>query len=260
MLSTTTELRNRILSAASTDKKIELLSDAGKGKDMIVTGCGPALNFVNPKDLGTVANENGMLVCAIKESLNWWTDLWQFPDFHVTSNYVSSHATIVLNHFPLVFYLLHPEEEVKNPNAIVDIPLRITKAPPKLKYADRAISRTRSFDTWLFSKRSQREYGPTIFPTVVIYLAIHLGVRNLYTLGIDMTGIGHYYESEEKIAKKCPSCKDASLVEQSWFIHAAADWRIWMAKHGVCWSRIKTTSHTNLGMIPEVDLLAGAKQ
>jgi hypothetical protein len=153
---------------------------------------------------------------------------------------------------PICIYLLQGNQIPKE-NAVIDIPLNVVKGPRGKKYHERCISTTKDFDRWKFSVRALREFGPTIVPTVGLYLAEHLKISTLLTLGVDFTGILHYYQDDEVTQTELSIGKHGSLAEQTVFIRAAADWWNWLKCNGIDWYRIKTGVQTNLPMIPEMD-------
>ena len=244
-------LRQKILNANSTDEKIQHLGGAGDCELMILTGCGPALKHIDQEKLIKQANMDKAIIVAVKESLSWWTAAGARPDFHLTSSYVSKHVSYPEDCLPICIYLLQGSQ-IPQKNAIVDIPLHIVRGPMGLKYQNRCISHTKEFDKWKFSVRTLREFGPTIVPTVAFYLAEHLKISTLLTLGVDFTGLLHYYQDEDDTRLLNPPTKAGSLTEQNWFIRASEDWWNWLHENGIDWYRMETDVKTNLPMIPQM--------
>lgn len=243
------KLRSRILASQNMLERVRFLRNVGLGKDLIVTGCSPGLNNIDRGKLFSLANDTNAICLSVKQSLGWWIFGGKYPDIHVDSNYSKQRSVCCCMDTPICVHLLHSDQQPP-PSAIVDITL-VVSDPKSRPYASVCISNTKQFDYWMLEYTLTRQFGPTIVPTVVFYLAVHMGVSRILTAGVDFTGIGHYDFSPAKNSAGL----HGSLEEQGWFINAATDWRDWMISKGVQWFRLTDVPcETNLPMIPEIKL------
>jgi hypothetical protein len=97
---------------------------------------------------------------------------------------------------------------------------------------------TKNYDQYLFNKTLKRAVGPGIMLETVLYFAVHLGVRNIYTLGWDLNAHGsHFYKEDDVSNKGC---------QIPWDMQAAADSVPsivnWLKSHNI---NLKTISKTS---------------
>ena len=61
------------------------------------------------------------------------------------------------------------------------------KVPIRTEKDNEFICRTKNFDKFLFNRTVARPSGPGIMLETVVYMAVHLGVNNIYALGWDLS-------------------------------------------------------------------------
>jgi glycosyltransferase involved in cell wall biosynthesis len=197
-------LNEEIRSYSRNNKKIELLKDSYKDQDCYILTCGPSLKQYDPDFLREKLK--GKLVFGIKQAFEHVPDMVDFHFFN-SNNFqtydYSEHRPIVItnsaeNELTMIHHIWGNKQEYD-----------IFTFIPDDKDFSRSICKSLEFEKYLFENTLDRPWGPGMMTEVVIYMAIHLGVKNIYTIGWDLEKPGtttshHYYEDRELIRKADP--------------------------------------------------------
>ena len=110
----------------------------------------------------------------------------------------------------------------------------------------------REFDDFLLEKRLDRCFGPGIVYETGFYLAVHLGVKRIVTLGYDEGGGGHFYDSLWIRIKKRIRNRDKYETELA--LAAVDPWVDWLNKRGISWERVRSRSRTGMSSVATTTL------
>jgi glycosyltransferase involved in cell wall biosynthesis len=197
-------LNKEIRSYSRNNKKIELLKDSYENDDCYIISCGPSLKQYSPDFLREKLK--GKLVFAIKQSFDYVPDLVDFHFFNANNfqpyDYTENRPIVVTNSAENELTMIH---HVWGNKQEYDIFTFI----PDDKDFSKSICKSLEFDKYLFENTLNRPWGPGMMTEVVIYMAIHLGVKNIHTIGWDLEKPGttisnHYYENKNLIRPADP--------------------------------------------------------
>lgn len=174
----TLSLKKLISTYSSDEDKIKELHNQYAGEECFIFGCGPSL-IEYPQDLiNSIISDK--LVLSIKQAILVYDADFHFCNDNNVIGYPKSNHTIscfsarnkgCYASFGLINQI--PSPEIFTP---------IAEAIP-----DKALSRTLDFDEHLLEKTIARPWGPGIFTEIVLYMAVHLGVKRITTLGWDLS-------------------------------------------------------------------------
>lgn len=203
-------IKEEIKSYSQDKKKLDLLKDKYSGKDCYILTCGPGLNQYSPEFLKEKLKDK--LVIAVKQAYNYAPEI---VDFHLFNS----------NNFEVYEYS-EPRPVVVTTSAEEELGMIHHVWSNKQKYDiftfikddrdfSKSICKSLNFDDWLFEKTIDRPWGPGMMTESVIYLAVHLGVKNIYTIGWDLEKPGskesnHYY-GERSVIRPADPMKDEEI-------------------------------------------------
>lgn len=201
----TKEIKQILNSFKSYDDKIDFLRDSYKNSTVILLASGPSLGHVD-EDL-LKQKLDGNLVFSVKQAyLNYKRE----TDFH----FLNDCNLPIINGYPGYMYGAkrgpisiassgYPEETAKTrfgqyPQQHWDIFCRVIDP---LVYPNDNMGRlceNHEFEKGLFTNTLERPCGPSITIETVIYMAVHVGAKNIYAIGWDSgnkTG-EHFYNDK----------------------------------------------------------------
>lgn len=223
--------------------RLKLLYNQYKGATCYIISCGPSVNKYRPELIRRLAGHN--LVFTVKQAYNMFRDISDFhlynfcnlynynypEDSNVITAYMSQLDTSVkradLN------FTLHKEYQI---NAIRP---RESKYPP--------LSKLMNFEAFTFDKMISRPEGPGIMYELGIYMAVHLGVSEIVTLGWDVsytlpnvvqvpTGPAtekiedsHFYGSNSHTQKNIAKI----ITENEFIINSSKILNLWLKKRNI---------------------------
>lgn len=210
--------------------KINRLTGQFAGEDCYILGCGPSLRNYSPEFLKEKLKDK--LVIAIKQAYNYAPEI---VDIHMfNSNNVQAYEYTKSR--PLVLgssaeNLPATSRGLWTIKQEFDIFYFI---PDDKNYAN-ALCNARNFDDYTLDKTIYRPWGPGMMYETVLHTALHLGVKNIYTIGWDMENPGtttshHFYEDSKKISRKPDPMKKDEIVKN---IDASRDVYKWLKQKGV---------------------------
>ena len=228
-------LKLAITELNSQTEKIELLKDSFKGKKCYILSCGPTLTDHDEVKLKSLLKDN--LVISVKQAFDLFGEHVDFHTYNCANfkNYdYSTNNPIVVEASTTPWNL-----------GVNDLKFFIRE-----RNFNNSVSKTRDFDSWTYDKEpNTRPYGPGIMYESVFYLAQHLGVSEIITVGWDnkLTSPdpskthfydkeGSNYNKEEFIQQnKVSDNPDAvtTLKHEAVITTAAiANWADWLNKRG----------------------------
>ena len=192
MLDVTKQIKKELGGLGTFIEKNEWIRNKYAGKDCVILSCGPSFASVDLERLKKKLE--GKLVIAIKQTFD---ELPEFVDVHIYN----------CANFKACDYS-------RNPDAII---VECATFPYLLnQQCDiRYIIRERSFSNsvairndiakWELDRKYERPYGPGIMCEIVFYLAKHLGVKNITTIGWDnrlpvtADDLSHFYDKKDGV-------------------------------------------------------------
>ena len=204
MLVKTKQLRKDFRQLQSYSEKLSALEGQYSGKDCFVLASGPSLGHVEPEALAAKANALDAVVLSVKQAylpFKGITDFHFINDCNLPLNNGYAGYLYSAKRGPIVVASSgYSEQHAKTrfaPQQHWDI--FCTVLDP-LVYPNNNLGRlceNYEFERGTFDKMIERPCGPSITMETVIYMAVHLGVKNIYAIGWD-TGknVGeHFYKN-----------------------------------------------------------------
>lgn len=172
-------------------KKTALLSNRYAGETCVIVTCGPSLAAVPAAQLR--ASLNGVLTIAVKQAIDVvgeQADFHSWNSFNVTRFKWPSPSTIRC-------FVAGPNSRIPQWNRR---DLSFPQLDGKGGLAN-SLAHSRDFNEHLIVNDPVRPFGPGIMYELVFYLAVHLGVAQIITVGWDIASSGgkntHYYDSSD---------------------------------------------------------------
>lgn len=173
-------LSQQIRKLKTTEAKIALMKDYFKGEKCYIISCAPSINDYDIKMIKRIAGKH--LVFCIKQSYNLFEEIC---DFHIT-NFCNN------IHYPYrrsdIIKIYQSNNKQVDPNSDLSLTLDqpyITSKFKSHKYKYPPLSKLMNFEDYLFEKTIYRPSGPGIMYEIPLYLAIHLGIKEVVVMGWD---------------------------------------------------------------------------
>lgn len=171
----TDRLRKHIRKAFRLRKKVDLLENAYAGETAYVLTCGPSINAF--WDDGVRAFLKDKLVMSVKQTYDLGPEVC---DFHILNSW---------NYTPYSYADPRPivigERAPKDPDTPGMDPDLMFPIPDPSNFAQR-LATTWHYDEWLISRTLDRPWGPGVMYELCFPLLVHMGVKEIVTLGWDL--------------------------------------------------------------------------
>ena len=203
-------IKKELINSPKLENKIEYLKDSFKGKTCFVLATGPSLLEYDHKYLKNILKDN--LVFSIKGAYELFPEETDFHFFNA-ANLPMPKGTFIQEHFqykdkePIVIasdnYPLHSRwSKFQKHDLFFQVPIRT-------QIDDQFLVKTLEFEAHTLDKTVERPCGPGIMYETVMYMAEHLGVSKIVTLGWDLNNDAsekesdhvHYYKEDEFFIK-----------------------------------------------------------
>ena len=205
-------LKEHIFNISSDSKKIEALRDSYEDKECYILTCGPGLKQYSPEFLRDKLKDK--LVIAVKQAYNYVPEVVDFHLFNSNNCEVYDYAKnrpIVMtcaaeNELAMVHNVWSNKQDYDIFTFIEDD-----------RDFSKSICKSLNFEEFMFENKIERPWGPGMMSEVVIYLALHLGVKEVNTIGWDLekpgsTKSNHYYENRTVIRPADPMKQEEILL------------------------------------------------
>lgn len=180
------DTRSLITRAFSIEQKLELLKDSYAGKDCYILTCGPSLQDYSKQFLDDFLKDK--LVLSIKQAYTRHPEVTDFHFFNCSNLPQPSNG---IEHYsygddgPIVVASSnYPDgsrwSQLQKKDLFFKIPIRT-------EIENEFICFTKEFDKYLLDSSITRPCGPGIMLETVIFMAVHLGVKNIFALGWDLS-------------------------------------------------------------------------
>ena len=197
----TKKIKKKILKLDSVEERMKFLKDKYKGKTAVILATGPTLNdhdFDKMKDI--FSKRDDLVIIPVKHA---YSTTKETSDFHVINLFSMDRKnptiydddnTIVLFNVAKSFQKEHLDIIVDN-NHPCDIWFPVLNPP----YIDdtQTIQATKNYDLfWMMGEKCESIWGKSIMYSTAIPLALHIGCRDIVTIGWDLGTGEHFYEKE----------------------------------------------------------------
>ena len=216
-------IKNKIISMSSDAKKIKLLKDSHKDKECYILTCGPGLSQYTPEFLKEKLKDK--LVIAVKQAYNYVPEVVDFHLFNSNNCEVYDYSknrpiTITCaaeNELAMVHHVWSNKQEYDIFTFIEDD-----------KDFSKSICKSLDFEKYLFDNTMNRPWGPGMMTELVLYLALHLGVKSISTIGWDLEAPGatksnHYYAKKNLIRPADPM-KEEEIISNIEMTKHLGEW------------------------------------
>lgn len=196
-------------------KKISILKDSYAGKDCYILTCGPSLKTVPKEKL--IEKLKDKPVIAIKQAYEYVPEIVDFHIFNAnnfqTYDYKEDSTPVVLTSAG--------ESELACVHNIWSNNQKYDIFTPILddRNYNKTIAKSLEFDKYLFDQRFDRPWGPGMMTEVAIYLAVHLGVKSINTIGWDLESpntvkSNHFYDKNNiSLIRPADSMKKNEIID-----------------------------------------------
>lgn len=191
-------LKQKISLLPDYHQRMKALENSFEGETCYIVSCGPSIMDVDHDVLRSELSNN--LVFSVKQAYFLFKDLVDFHFFNCNNftPYEFGGETIYCSQADAL-----PESAARayiwgNQKYDLNFVLRDNKIH------ENKLSRSKEYDKWCFKNRLDRPWGPSIMHETIIYMAVHLGVSKIRTIGwdhIDPNGkeykIDHFYDNKQ---------------------------------------------------------------
>ena len=233
MKNITKNLKKEILKLDSVEERLGLLKNKYEGKTAVILATGTTLNDHDFDEMRNIfSNRDDLVILPIKDT---YSVTKETSDFHVNNLFTIDRKnptkyeddnTIVIFNVAKSFQKEHLDIIVEN-NHPCDIWFPVLNPP----YVDdtQTIQATKNYDLfWMLGEKCESVWGKSIIYSTAIPLALHIGCRDIVTIGWDLGIDGHFYE-------KNPNSGDAKYTQEAidntpelydWFVENNINFRI----------------------------------
>lgn len=233
----------------SLQTKFERLKGAYAGETAFILACGPSLAEYTPEHLTELLK--GRLVLCIKQAYDF---VRPEADFLLLNSW-NFRAYDFQEGRPVVIR----EHGANDPPVYLKGDMELMIPKPSSRSDQLALSK--KFDDYVFSKQIERPWGPGVLYEIGFYLAEHLGVKKVVTLGWDVgvknsPQMPHFYDTNSpEVVKLVRASRDITdVAERNLFLHnngvvynrpriipeevddcaaVSADWFDWLASRDI---------------------------
>jgi len=205
--------------------RMNILKNSYAGETCYILSCGPSLNDCDHDFLrNKLKNE---LVFTVKQAYSVFHDICDFHFFNCNnfSPFAYNSKTIFCSQADAL-----PEHVARQHiwgNQMYDLNFVLRDN----KVHNNKLTIKKDFDNWVFEKRLNRPWGPSIMHETVLYMALFLGVAEIKTIGWDhinpngkSSKITHFYDDSVKISSRAfdvdlteiRECIELSKCKSNW--------------------------------------------
>lgn len=218
-----------IKTLSSNKSKIQLLENVHADQDCYILTCGPSLRDYNPQFLKDKLKNKKVL--AIKQAYNYIPEIVDYHFFNANNFELydySKRKPITFtcsaeDELAMIHHIWTNKQEYNIFSFIEDD-----------RDFSKSICKSLNFDDFLFTKKLHRPWGPGMMTEIVIYAAVHMGFKNIYTIGWDLekpgeTKSNHFYENKNLIRPADPMKQEEILLN----IEMTKHLKKWLESKGI---------------------------
>ena len=180
-------IKNLLIQSTNIQDKIEILKNSYAGEDCYILNCGPSLNEYSKEYLDNLLQDK--LVFSVKQAWERHPEITDFHFFNCCNLPIAKngfeHYSYINRNKPITIASSNYQEGMRwSRFQKYDLFLNV---PVRTEIENEFLCFTKNFDSYLLEKQIPRPCGPGIMLETVIYTAIHLGVKNIFALGWDLS-------------------------------------------------------------------------
>lgn len=209
-------LRRAVRDLPTVEGKLTALRDAFPQTAMWLLSCGNTLNDFSTAELLDGFAAGDVVVC-VKQAIE---KVGPRCDFHLLNDVRLDRYSYGEDR-PIVLAYQNVGRRAEF-DADIELPANIENFAYKS-----SVSETGDFDRWRLHLTPERPYGPGIIYELGFYLALHLGVRTVFTLGYSSHPgkASHFYRNSGR----------SSSPELDYCMAKKPRWKAWLRSHGIAW-------------------------
>lgn len=223
MLEKTRKIRAQIQQSKDVCKQLSFLQNQYQGETVYVVSCGPSLSKCDA-DLLKEKLKDKLVIC-VKQAIEFFPDI---TDFHLY-NYINFIPYEYKKDNVPIKIELNNTRKIVSKSSDIKLPIDFPMAASPNRYK-LSVANTRRWDHYLMSKTPVRPFGPGIVYEMVGYLAIHLAVSKIITIGWDCADPGTHYYGEDQISKER---RKVLQKEMDFVVDGMGKFSEWLQSHNV---------------------------
>tara|TARA_Y100000593_G_C4301970_1_gene333823 strand:+ start:144 stop:905 length:762 start_codon:yes stop_codon:yes gene_type:complete len=201
MKNITKNLKRKLLELESVEERMDSLKNKYKGKTAVILATGPTLNDHNAEEMRKIfLDRDDLVVISVKHA---YSITKETTDFHVSNLWSMDRKnptvyeddnTIAIFNVAKSYQKEHLDIIMDN-NHPCDIWFPVLNPP----YVDdtQTIQATKNYDLfWMLGEKCESIWGKSIMYSSAIPLALHIGCRDIITIGWDLGTGEHFYKKE----------------------------------------------------------------
>jgi hypothetical protein len=186
----TTHIKEKIDKAGSIEEKLKILEGAYEGETCYLLTCGPSFKENWNDRVKELLSRK--LIISVKQTYN---EAAGIVDFHLLNSW--NYQPYEYKEPKPIVLMERADDDPPTPGIQADLLFRI---PDPRDFANR-LATSFAFDKWLFTRQIGRPWGPGVVYELGIYLLVHLGVKEVITLGWDLGELNvphmkHFFKEE----------------------------------------------------------------
>lgn len=194
----TAEIKQHMNIYSNYSHKMKIIRDAFKNQTCYILSCGPSISEVSHDLLKE--RLKGELVFTVKQAYFLFKEIADFHFFNCNNftPYKYHNDTVFCSQADALPEQIARQHIWGNQKYDLNFVLKDNKIH------ENKLCNTKKYDYWTFSNRLNRPWGPSIMHETVLYMAVHLGVNKIRTIGWDHINpdgseykIKHFYDSGE---------------------------------------------------------------
>lgn len=197
-------LKNQISKLDSIEERLKVLKDKYKGKTAVILLTGPTLSDHDPQKMRDIfSNRDDLVIMPVKQAYGVTLET---SDFHIMNHWnidrktptqYKTNDTICFWNCTAAFLQEHLNIIVDN-NHPCDMWVPCLNPP---YVTDKDTIQAGNFDLfWMLGNETQTMWGKTILYSTAIPVALHIGCRDIITIGWDIGTGSHFYSGKDSIS------------------------------------------------------------
>jgi hypothetical protein len=235
MLLTTRKVGKQLQLLTKHVDRLKMLRDRARGNRCVLLGCGSSLQGLKPELLQKLGSD--IPVIAIKQA---YIPLASVVDYHLVSRYKYVNYAYGKRR-PVVLAFTQKSRPFRG---VADILMPLHNGGNFAK----SVTSTHEFDKWRMDQSFDRCCGPGMVYEMGLYLAVHLGVKEILTVGVDFDSAKHFYSDNTEIRKlvRRKGKLHGKDKEQHYMVKGIPLWNNWLRKQGITWRFLDIGQQTPL--------------
>jgi len=230
----TKELKSQIGVYSRYKHRMQVLQDSFKGQTCYILSCGPSIAEINNDEVKSILKDE--LVFTVKQAYFLFKGIVDFHFFNCNNftPYTYTNNTIYCSQADALSEELAQRFVWGNQRYDLNFILRDNKIH------ENKLCNTKNYDYWMFKNRLNRPWGPSIMHETILYMAVHLGVNKIRTIGWDHINpngteykIKHFYDKGDYNYKIFSKANPLDVGEIESKIQMSKEKSEWLSSKGI---------------------------